>query len=128
MVVRPNPQQNKTPAHYYPPTGVQRLQQIIGCLLYYALAVKSTVLVGLSDLGSEQSKATTSTADDSIWLLNYAVTHPDAKIAYVASDMFLQGHSDASFLSVVRARSRAGGGDFSSGINPKQEFPLPRQL
>jgi hypothetical protein len=101
-----------------PPLGVQRIQQIIGCLLYYALAVDSTFLVGLSDLSSEQSRATTSTSDAIVWLLNYAATHPDATITYVASDMCLHGHSDASFLSVVRACSRADG-HFFFGDEPK---------
>ena len=76
--------------------------------MYYVLAADSTFLVGLSDLGSEQSKATTSTLDAIVWFLNYAVTHPDAEIMYVASDMCLHSHSGASFVSVVQAQSRAG--------------------
>jgi hypothetical protein len=42
-------------------------------------------------------------------LLNYAATHPEATILYRASDMILKIHSDASYLSVSKARSRAGG-------------------
>ena len=93
--------------------------------MYYALAVNSTLLVGLSDLRLEQSRATTSTSDTIVWLLNYAATHPDANITYVASNICLHGHSDASFISVVRARSRAGGHFFFSdkpkaGLSPAQ--------
>jgi len=40
--------------------------------------------------------------------LDYAATHPDAIITYRASDMVLVGHSDASYLSETKARSRAG--------------------
>jgi hypothetical protein len=36
-------------------------------------------------------------------------THPDAKICYHASDMILNVHSDASYLSAPRAHSRASG-------------------
>ena len=36
-------------------------------------------------------------------------THPDAIIRYCASDMILNVHSDASYLSAPKARSRAGG-------------------
>ncbi len=41
--------------------------------------------------------------------LNYMWTHPDAIIRYLASDMILNVHSDASYLSAPKARSRAGG-------------------
>jgi hypothetical protein len=36
-------------------------------------------------------------------------THPDAKICYRASNMILNVHSNASYLSALLARSRAGG-------------------
>jgi hypothetical protein len=36
-------------------------------------------------------------------------THPDAKIHYHASDMILNIHSNASYLSAPGARSRTGG-------------------
>ena len=41
-----------------PPAGVLRVQQIIGSLLYYALAVDCTLLVALGDLASAQTTAT----------------------------------------------------------------------
>ncbi len=41
--------------------------------------------------------------------LDYMWTHPDAKIRYSASDMILNVHSDESYLSAPKARSRAGG-------------------
>jgi hypothetical protein len=36
-------------------------------------------------------------------------THPDAIIRYHASDMILNVHSDASYLSAPKAHSQAGG-------------------
>jgi hypothetical protein len=50
-------------------------------------------------LASEQSNATEVTADKVIKLLNYCNTHPETKIGYHASDMILQIHSDASYVS-----------------------------
>ena len=47
-------------------------------------------------------------------LLNYLATNPDAKIQYRASGMQLCVHSDDSYLSVSKARSRAGGIHFLS--------------
>jgi hypothetical protein len=91
------------------PKTITLIQQIVGTLLYYAMAVDPTMLVALGDLSSDQTRATAKTWDDIVWLLNYAHTHPGAAIRYAASDMWLHVHSDASNLSVSRARSRAGG-------------------
>ena len=42
-----------------------------------------------------------------IWFLNYVVSNSDATVAYIVSDMCLYVHSDASYLSDSKARSRA---------------------
>jgi hypothetical protein len=67
------------------------------------------MLVALGDLSLEQTRATATTWDAVVWLLNYAAMHPNATSRYVASNMWLHIHSDVSYLSVPRARSRAGG-------------------
>jgi hypothetical protein len=41
-------------------------------------------------------------------LLDYVATHPDTILTYKKSDMVLAVHSDASYLSEIGARSRAG--------------------
>ena len=92
-----------------PPKGITRCQQIVGTLLFYAIAVDPTMLVALGDISSVQSKATEKTNKEIDWFLDYAATHPDASITYTASNMILRIHSDASYLSVPRARSRVGG-------------------
>ena len=94
------------------PKEVTKLQQIIGTLLYYARAVDSTMLVALGTLASAQTKATTNTMKAANQLLDYAATHPNAKIRFKKSDMILHVHSDASYLSETEARSRAGGISF----------------
>ena len=45
--------------------------------------------------------------------LDYAATNPNAKIKYRASNMILQGDSDAAYLVAPEARSRAGGFHFT---------------
>jgi hypothetical protein len=50
-------------------------------------------------------------------------THPDAKIRHRASDMILNIHSDASYLSAPRARSRAKG-YFFLGSLPVDSDPI----
>ena len=94
------------------PTEVTTLQQIIGVLLYYARAVDSTMLVALGTLAAAQTKATANTMKAAHQLLDYAATHPDAKVRFTQSDMILHVHSDASYLSESEARSRAGGISF----------------
>jgi hypothetical protein len=60
-------------------------------------------------LASEQTGATSATADKIIKLLNYCTTHPEATLYYHASYMILNIHSDASYLSEIEAKIRAGG-------------------
>ena len=50
-------------------------------------------------------------------------THPDARIRFRASDMILNVHSDASYLSAPKARSRAGGYYFLGSL-PKDNEPI----
>jgi hypothetical protein len=100
------------------PEGILRLQCITGTFLYYARAVDPTMLVTLSALASYQSKGMQQTADDAVKFLNYCATHPDAILQYKQSDMVLMVHSDASYLSESKARSRAGG-FFYMGNNQK---------
>jgi hypothetical protein len=90
-------------------TAIKRLQQIVGTLLYYARAVDSSMLVALGTIAEEQTKGTNNTEAAAAQLLDYAATHPDATIQYNASDMVLHIDSDASYLSMPQASSRAGG-------------------
>jgi hypothetical protein len=56
-----------------------------------------------------QTKATQLTNTAASQLLDYAETHPDAVVHFCSSPMILSVHSDASYLSEAKARSRAGG-------------------
>jgi hypothetical protein len=68
---------------------VNKLQQLTGTLLYYDRAVDPTLITPINVLASEQSKATSDTAEKVIKLLNYCNTHPETNIIYHASDMIL---------------------------------------
>ena len=50
-------------------------------------------------------------------------THPDAVIRFRASDMNLNVHLDASYLSAGRGRSRAGGYVFLGSL-PRDDTPI----
>jgi hypothetical protein len=102
---------------------IRRIQQIIGTILYYARAIDLTTLVALSSIAADQTQATEDTEKRVSHLLDYLHTHNDATVRYVASDMILNVHSDASYLSEPRARSRLGG-LFFMGTIPVNGQPI----
>ena len=118
--------QAPTPGDTSPPldaAGKRRIQQIVGSFLYYARAVDPTILMALSAIAAQQSAPTEETLTRVNQFLDYMWTHPDAKIRYRASDMILNVHSDASYLSAPKARSRAGG-YFFLGSMPQDAEPI----
>jgi hypothetical protein len=92
----------------------KRVQEVLGVLLYYARAIDPTMLVALGSIATQQAKGTEQTMKALTTLLNYCATHPNATVRYTASDMVLWTDSDASYLSVPKARSRAAGYHFLS--------------
>ena len=94
------------------------IQQVVGVFLYYDIAIDNKVLVALRDIGSEQSRATSKTMYEVKQLLGYLASNPNATIRYPASGMILFVHSDASYLSVTKASSRASGVFFLSDPKP----------
>ena len=91
-----------------------------GTFLYYARAVDPTMLVALNAIAANQSAPTEDTLQRTLFFLDYAASHPDAILTYVASQMILNIHSDASYLTEAKARSRAGGHFFMSN---NEKFP-----
>jgi hypothetical protein len=96
----------------------QRIQEIVGSLLYYARAVDNKLLVALSAIASRQAQATVATEQAVHLLLDYVATYPSDGIVYRASDMILCAHADAGFLNETNARSRAGAHIFLLENNP----------
>jgi hypothetical protein len=74
--------------------------------------------MALSSIASKQTGGTTNTMVKAKQLLDYLATHPDATIRFQASDMILNVHSDASYLSESKAHSRACG-HFFMGWSPQ---------
>jgi len=103
--------------------GIKRIQQIVGSILYYARAVDMTVLMALSSIAVEQTKATEKTLGRCLQQLDYLASNLEAKVRYHASDMIMNIHSDTSYLSETNARSRACG-HFFMGWMPKNGEPI----
>jgi len=94
--------------------GKKFVQEVVGTFLYYARAVDLTMLPALGSIATQQANPTEQTLAKVEQFLDYAATHPDAIVTYRASNMVLVVHSDASYLSESKARSRAGGHFFLS--------------
>ncbi len=74
----------------------------------------STLLCPISAIASQSSKPTKDMMRQTLQLLDYLATQEDTVLSYHASDMVLAVHSNASYLSEPKARSRAGGHFFLS--------------
>ena len=98
-------------------TRVKIIQQVIGGVLYYAQAVD------LTSIASEKANATEDTEQRVSQLLDYLATHPDAKVRYHASNMVLNIHSDASYLSGIGAKSRMADQYFLGSV-PRKDRPI----
>jgi len=83
------------------------IQEVVGVLGWYARAVDPTIVCAVNKLASRQARPTEAVVKDALQLLDYVATYPDATIVYEPSDMMLQLHSDASWLSESESRSRA---------------------
>ena len=95
-----------------------RIQQIVGVFLFYARAVDPTMLCAVNKLASKQAAPTVDTVTQADRILQYAHRYPNAAVTIRASDMQLRCHSDASYLSEAKSRSRAGGILFLGAIDP----------
>ncbi len=98
--------------------GIKHVKKIVGSILYYTQAVDMMVLMALSSIAVEQTKATEKTMARCIQLLDYLSTNEMAKIRFHASKMIL--NILFNYLSETSARSRACG-HFFHGLDTKRQ-------
>ena len=77
--------------------------------MYYGRAVDDTILPAPSALASEQAETTIKTMHKIRQLLDFLATHPNATVQFHPSDMVPNIHSDASYLSEPKRKSRLAG-------------------
>ena len=70
----------------------------------------------MSSIASTQTNATEETEQRVKQLLDHLTTLPNAKVRFYASNMVLNIHSDASYLSEPGAKSRAAGVYFMGDV------------
>jgi hypothetical protein len=97
------------------PVEIKHKQRSTGKFLFYGRAIDNTMLHALNDIAS--AKNTKETVAAVTYFLNYCACNPNAQIIYRASDMILQGDSDAAYLVCPEAKSRAGGYHFIGNKN-----------
>jgi len=90
------------------------IQQVCGKFLFLGRAVDSTLLCPISAIASQSANPTEDTLEQTLVLLDYIGTQEEAVLTYHASQMVVAVHSDASYGSEPKARSRAGGHFFMS--------------
>jgi len=103
--------------------GIQRVQQISGLFLYYSRSCDPTIITALNEISNHQASPTEHTKAACNMLLDYLATHPDATIRYHASDMILAVCSDAAYLVLPNARSRAAGHFFLTTLASATSSP-----
>ena len=90
-------------------SDVLRVQSVLGCIIYYTHEIETPLLPALTEIVSNQAKATEETLAATKRLLDFVATFPEAVIRYISSDMCLCIDSDTSFASIQNARIRVGG-------------------
>jgi hypothetical protein len=103
--------------------GIKRIHQIVGSILYYTRAVNMIVLLALSSIAVKQTTAMARTMGWCIKLLDYLATNSHVQVRFRASDMIMNIHFDASYLSKTKARSHARR-HFFMGWRPKNGKPI----
>ena len=82
--------------------------------MFLGRAFDSTLLCPISAIAPQSANPTVETMKQTQQLLDYIAMQKEAIITYSRSDMKLAVHSNVSYLSELKARSRAGGHLFLS--------------
>jgi hypothetical protein len=94
--------------------GKKFIQQVCGKFLFLSRAVNSTLLCPISAIAAQLAMSTEDTMKYTMQFLDYVATQEEAILTFNASNMKLKVHSNASYLSELKAMSRAGGHFFLS--------------
>jgi hypothetical protein len=95
--------------------GKKFIQEVYGVFLFLACGVDGGLLPALSALASQQANPTGRMLVICKQFLDYMVSQDEAVLTYKASNMVLAIHSNTSYLSEPKARSRAGRHMFMAG-------------
>jgi hypothetical protein len=80
------------------PAAIKTLQEQVGCLLYYARIIDSTIVPAVTHFSSRQGSPTVAVAAAMTRLLQYCARYPNNTLMYHACPMQHHIHSNASYL------------------------------
>ena len=108
--------------------GTRRIQAIAGTFNFYS-EVDPCIKPALNEIGTVQAKPTMNTNAKAQMLMDYLHYHPNAVLRFHASDMVLQVESDAAYLVLPHAHSRAAawyilGNDPTTTPTPMTNSPV----
>ena len=108
--------------------GKRRIQAIAGTFLYYS-EIDPCIKPALNEISSAQANPTEDTNTKAAMLMDYLHTYPDAVLRFHASDMILTMETDAAYLVLPQARSRAAawfilGNDPNTHKQPMTNAPV----
>ena len=107
--------------------ATNRIQSIVGTILYYEWSVVPTILLSINKILQVQLRPTWDTEEKARILLYYAAIYSNAIRRYKACDMFLHVDSEAAYLNMPEARScYAGHFYLSSCPSPSPIKPNPK--
>jgi hypothetical protein len=87
--------------------GAIRVQSVNGTFMCHGRGVDPCILVALNDVSTEQAAPTAETLEKTEMPMDHPHTCPNAVIRFHASDMILKSTTDAAYLVLPKARSRA---------------------
>ena len=108
--------------------GTRRVQAIAGTFLYYS-EIDPCIKPALNEISATQASPTEDTKRKTEMLMDYIHTYPDAVLRFQASDMILTMETDAAYLVLPQARSRAAawfifGNDPNTHQHPMTNAPV----
>eukprot|EP00957_Ditylum_brightwellii_P159349 12129451-Ditylum_brightwellii.AAC.1 len=103
---------------------MEYIQTAVGIFLWYGRIFDLTLLPALNAISAQQSKPTVQTVKELDHFLDYMWTYPNAAVRFYASDMILHIHSNAAYIVLPEARSKAGGYFYLSS-NPETTTEVP---
>ena len=100
-----------------PPGSAQYVQEVTGTLGHHSRVIDYALHEAVTAIARTQAAPTMDTMNRVEHLLQYAHSHRNHSITFVASEMIIAMHTDASYQSIPFSRSKLGGVHYCSNRN-----------
>jgi hypothetical protein len=100
-----------------PPGSAHYVQEVTGTFGHHSRVIDYALHEAVTSIARTQAAPTMETMNRVEHLLQYAHSHRNHCITFVASDMIITTHTDASYQSIPLSRSKLGGVHYCSNKN-----------